>query len=177
MPHIVIRGFTSSDAEEVTALFAAYMDEMFGAPSRVTPEVLIRDGQGRHFNIILAVDRTGGTIGFAAWRATYDLHNAVAGSEIPDLFVAKSRRGHGVSLRLVAAVARATLERGGTFVKGEVLQDDQRRLRLARRMTVGFTGEHVYLSGEGLRQLAGLANSDIKTIARNLPTPDASRRP
>ena len=177
MPHIVIRGFTSSDAEEVTALFAAYMDEMYGAPSRMTPDVLIRDGQGRHFNTILAVERAGGAIGFAAWRATYDLHNAVAGSEIPDLFVAKSRRGHGVSLRLVAAVARATLERGGTFVKGEVLQDDQRRLRLARRMAVGFTGEHVYLSGEGLRQLAGLANSDIKTIARNLPTPDASRRP
>jgi GNAT superfamily N-acetyltransferase len=177
MSDIIIRRFASSDAEDVTALFAAYMDETFGAPSRMTPDVLVRDGQGRYFNTILAVDRTDGAIGFAAWRETYDLHNAVAGSEIPDLFVARSRRGHGVSLRLVGAVARATLERGGTFVKGEILQDHQRRLRLVRRMTVGFTGEHVYISGSGLRQLAGLADSDIKTIARNLPTPDASRRP
>jgi phosphatidylserine/phosphatidylglycerophosphate/cardiolipin synthase-like enzyme len=73
------RAFAPPDADVVAALFTAYMQEIFTMPSALSPDVLLRDGQGRHFRFMLAVDRA---VGFAAWRMTYDLYHAVAGGEI-----------------------------------------------------------------------------------------------
>ena len=114
----------------VAELFKAYMQETFGTDSAMSPDVLLRDGMGLHFNLIVALDVRQQPAGFAAWRMAYDLHHAVAGGEVPDLFVAHRHRGRGLSIRLLAAVAQEVQLRGGTYIKGEVLTDDPRRMQL-----------------------------------------------
>jgi hypothetical protein len=170
-----VRAFRPPDAGAVAALFSAYMRGVYGVASAMTAEVLLRDGQGLRFSMVVVVGSNDEPVGFAAWRVTYDLHHAVSGGEIPDLFVAPTHRGRALSIRLVAAVARAILARGG--LKGEVLLDDPRRLRLLRRVTVGFPGESVYVSGRAFRRLAEMNSADRKTLVRGLPPPAASREP
>src|SRR5262245_13968973 len=171
------RPFEPRDAETVAALFDAYMDELFRQPNALTPDVLLRDGQGRHFRLMLAADGGDRPVGFAAWRMTYDLHHAVAGGEIPDMFVARVFRGRALAVRLIAAVARAVRAAGGLYVKGEALQDDLARLRLVRRLAVGFPAESVYVSGRAFRVLADLADADTRTLVARLPTAAMSREP
>jgi GNAT superfamily N-acetyltransferase len=174
---ISARPFEPRDAQPVAALFAAYMTELFGRANAMTADVLLRDGQGRHFRMIVAVDGTDRPVGFAAWRPTYDLHHAVAGGEIPDLFVAPAYRHRALAIRLIAAVARAVRNKGGRYVCGDVLTDDTKRLRVARRVGAGYPAETVYLSGRGFREVADLADADIKTLVGNLPPAQASREP
>jgi GNAT superfamily N-acetyltransferase len=138
---------------------------------------LLRDGQGRHFRLMLAVDRDDRPVGFAAWRMTYDLHHAVAGGEIPDLLVARPMRGRAIAVRLAAAVACAVRSAGGLYIRGEALPDDRARLRLVRRLTVGFAAETVYVSGRASRALAELADADARTLVARLPTAEMSREP
>jgi GNAT superfamily N-acetyltransferase len=170
-----IRRFQPRDAEALATLFVAYMDELFRRPSAMTADILLRDGQGCHFSVLLAVDRADRPVGFAAWRWDYDLHHPMRGGDIPDLFVARPYRGRALAIRLVAAVARAVREQGGTFIKGEVLADDLKRVR--QRMTIGFPGESVYVSGRAFRELADLADADLKTLVAKLPASEASRQP
>src|SRR6266702_2176259 len=105
-PGYSIRAFQPPDAGAVAALFSAYMHEVYGVSSAMTAELLLRDGQGLRFSLVVAVESHDEPVGFAAWRETYDLHHAVSGGEIPDLFVAPAHRGRALSIRLVAAVAR-----------------------------------------------------------------------
>jgi hypothetical protein len=55
--------------------------------------------------------------------------------------------------------------------------EDDRRLRLLRRLAVGFPAETVYLSGHGMRRLASLADADLRTLVTGLPSADDSRKP
>jgi GNAT superfamily N-acetyltransferase len=158
-------------------LFAAYMRETFATTSAMTPDILLRDGRGLRFSLLVAVDAADRPIAFAAWRPAYDLHHAASGGEIPDLFVERAHRGKGLSIRLVAAVARAVRAAGGGYLKSEVLLDDERRSRLLHRVAVGFLGESVYVAGRAFRQLSELEDSDPRTLVRSLPRPDANRAP
>jgi GNAT superfamily N-acetyltransferase len=172
-----IRDFEPRDAQVVADLFTAYMAEVFQMPSAMSAAALMRDGLGLHFRLILAVDKQDRPIGFAAWRPAYDLHHAVAGGEIPDLFVARSHRGKGLSVRLAAAVARAVRANGGGYLKGEVLLDDPKRTRLLHRVAIGFNGESVYVSGRAFRQLSELQKESTRELMRKLPRPATSREP
>ena len=171
---IRVRAFAQTDAKAVSTLFAAYMREAYGQPNVMTPEALRRD-VGRFFDLMLALDAQGRPVGFAAWRGTYDLHNAVSGGEIPDLYVDRSHRGRLAAIRLVAAVGRAVLSKGGAFIRAEVLSGVPSRL--ARRVTIGFPSETVYLSGRGLRELVALADASPRDVIRGLPTAEASHDP
>jgi GNAT superfamily N-acetyltransferase len=171
------RPFRSDEAVAVAELFKAYMQETFGTDSAMLPDVLLRDGMGLHFNLIVALDVRQQPAGFAAWRMAYDLHHAVAGGEVPDLFVAHRHRGRGLSIRLLAAVAQEVQRRGGTYIKGEVLTDDPRRMQLLHRVAVGFSGESAYVSGRAFRQLAQLTGVDARALVEGLPTPAMSREP
>jgi GNAT superfamily N-acetyltransferase len=174
---ITIRPYEDRDAAAVSDLFASYMREVYGEPNTMTPHAL-QQAVGRHFELLLVADRADRPVGFAAWRETYDLHNAVAGVEVPDLFIDRAFRGRAAAVRLVAALAGVVLERGGAFIRGDlVLGGNDARRRLAQRMTVGFPGEAVYLAGTGLRKLASLANTRAVDLLRQLPTPDDSREP
>jgi GNAT superfamily N-acetyltransferase len=143
MPTLV-RRFEPRDAEQVSALFADYMRELFGARNAMTPERLVA-GHGVHFELALAAEGDD-IVGFAAWRRTYDLHNDAGGGEVADFFVAPSHRGRGVAVQLVAGVAAGVQRCGGVFLSSLVLQDDPARVKLARRWGVGFAGEHTYLA-------------------------------
>ena len=169
-----VREFDPADAAALAALFAAYMRETYGAPNAMTAAVLRRDA-GRRFRVLLAINGGAGPVGFAAWASTYDLHHAMPGIEVSDLFVERQHRGRGVALRLIARLAQIASAEGATFIRGEV--GEGARLRLVRRVTVGFPAETVYIAGRGLRQFAALAESDLRNMIRNLPTPDASRDP
>lgn len=147
---IHIRDFVPGDAAGVAALFVDYMREIYRMPSAMSAEVLCHAGCGRHFRLVVAVDGEGSPVGFAAWRPAYDLHHAVAGGEIPDLFVARDHRGRGLSIRLVAAVARAVQSHGGGYLRGEVLLDDRRRLRLLHRIRGRLCGRERVRIGAGV---------------------------
>jgi len=151
MPSFV-RPFQAQDAPAVSALFDAYMAELFNAPNLMTPDRLVA-ACGRHFELTLA-DSADRVVGFAAWRETYDLHNDVLGGEIADFFVAPEVRGRGVAVQLVAGVASAIKLRGGVFLCSLVLPDDPARLKLARRWGVGFAGEHTYLAETVFHRMA-----------------------
>jgi GNAT superfamily N-acetyltransferase len=176
-PRYRIRGFEARDANAVAALFSAYMRETYAATSAMSVDVLLRDGQGLRFSMFVAVNAADEPVGFAAWRDAYDLHHGLAGGEIPDMFIARPHRGRALSVRLAAAVAQAIRLRGGKYLKSEVLADDAKRLRLLHRVTIGFPGESVYLSGRAFRQLSELSDADPKALLRMLPLPAASREP
>jgi GNAT superfamily N-acetyltransferase len=175
LPHT--RLFEPRDVAAVAKLFDVYMAELFRHGNAMTPEILLRDGQGRYFHLMLAVDRADAPVGFAAWQTEYDLHNAVYGGHIADFFVTRSHRGQGLAIRLAAAVAGAVAKDGGVFIKGDVLEDDLRRLHLMRRITVGYAAQSVYVGGRGFRELAALVDADLKTLVRKLPSAEASRDP
>ncbi len=177
MMRTTVRPFDPKDAEAVSRLFADYMREVYGEPNAMTPEVL-RRAVGRHFDLLLVVDGEDKPFGFAAWQETYDLHNAVAGVEVPDLFIARAHRGRAAAVRLVAHLARLVDARDGKYICGDlVLDENDSRVRLARRMTVGFTSEAVYLAGQGLRTLAALADASTAELVRGLPSPDETSKP
>jgi hypothetical protein len=44
-------------------------------------------------------------------------------------------------------------------------------------MTIGFPGESAYVSGRAFRELADLADADLKTLVAKLPASEASRQP
>lgn len=151
MPTIV-RPFEPADAQEVAALFAAYMAEALGGESVMTPDRLTA-GCGRYFELAVAADSSS-LVGFAAWRESYDLHHAIPGGEVMDFFVAPSHRGRGVAVQLAAGVAAAVKARGGAFLYSLVLPGDPARLKLALRWGVGFVGEHTYLAQEVFDRMA-----------------------
>ena len=52
------RPFAPGDADAVAPLFAAaVMNEMFTMPGAMSADVLLRDGQGRHFHLMPAAAR------------------------------------------------------------------------------------------------------------------------
>lgn len=173
--HVNVRPFAAGDADAVSALFSQYMREAYGADNCLTPDVLRRD-TGQHFNLLLATDEADIPIAFAAWREAYDLHHAAHGVEVPDLFVKRRFRGRAVAIRLMAALAGMVRAQGGSYIVGEVGQGGPRS-RLVERMTVGFFAQTVYLAGRGLRELAALADADLRSLPVQLPRPDASKDP
>ena len=163
----IVRPFEPQDAASVSALFGAYMQELFGAQNVMTPERLTA-GCGRHFELMVAAEGAQ-PVGFAAWREAYDLHHAISGGEVVDFFVAASLRGRGVAVQLVAAVARAVRSRGGAFLYSLVLPDDPARLKLARRWGVGFAGEHTYLAQGVFERMADWGGAgDLRGAIRDL---------
>jgi hypothetical protein len=60
------RAFAPRDADAAAALFAAYMQETFACPNALTPDVMLRDGQGVRFHLMLAVDHDDRPVGLAA---------------------------------------------------------------------------------------------------------------
>lgn len=173
-----VREFEPSDAQAIALIYRDYLTELFNATSSpLSADVILREGQGKHFRIVLATDNANQPVGFAFWRESYDFHNAVSGGEVPELFVAKPHRGRVLSLKMLAFIARKVMETGGKYLMAPVLMDNQKRTKLVRRMAVGFPLEHVYLSGRGMRMLASLTEVGAKEFVRRLPTPAMSREP
>ena len=114
---VTIRPSESSDATEVAALVEA-LNVHVGAPScAFTEEHSLRDGVGpyRAFDSLVA-ELDGRIVGYAFFHSSYDTESAVRGAYLIDLYVEDGIRKHGIGRALLAEVARATREAGGSVV-------------------------------------------------------------
>ncbi len=90
------------------------------------------------------------------------------GGEVVDLYVAPPHRGHGLAMLLLADVARRIRERGGTYLKGQALNNPAAQ-RLYRRCARCFPGDECYVSGRAFRRLADLSGKNPREVASGLP--------
>jgi ribosomal protein S18 acetylase RimI-like enzyme len=117
MDAVTIRPPESTDAADVVAMVEA-LNVHVGAPScAFSEEHFLRDGLGpyRAFDALVAEldDRL---VGYAFFHPSYDTESAVRGSYLLDLYVDDGVRKRGIGRALLAAVARATREAGGSVV-------------------------------------------------------------
>jgi ribosomal protein S18 acetylase RimI-like enzyme len=169
MPHLNIRTPTGEDAEVLSTLLADYLRESYPGHTGSSTEQLRRDvlGPQATHHVLLAEVRKA-AIGFAAWDAVYDMHWAVAGAQIADIYVASSHRGLGVALALMARVAADVRASGGAFLRGGAYDRTSTRRAYARVAVVAPSGE-THLSGRAFRQLAELADRPVREIIQALP--------
>jgi GNAT superfamily N-acetyltransferase len=149
-------------------LLEVYMRETFKAPWHGSAEALRRDGFGREFETHVAVTGDGCVMGFVAWTKSYDLHHCLTGGYILDLYVAPGSRGRGVAPAFVCTVAAEILRRGGTYVKGQAV-DNRAVQRLYARFAMCFPGADCIVGGRAFRRLAALAGCSARVAARSLP--------
>ena len=167
-PGFTVRAAKQSDVPALARLLEAYMQETFKVSWRGSAEALRRDGFGREFETHVAVTGDARVIGFAAWTKSYDLHHCLTGGYILDLYVAPASRGRGVAPALVCMVAAEILQRGGTYVKGQAV-DNRAVQRLYARFAMCFPGADYVIGGRAFRRLAELAGRSARVAARSLP--------
>jgi GNAT superfamily N-acetyltransferase len=167
-PGITVRAAEQRDVPALVELLEAYMQETFTVAWRGSAEALRRDGFGREFETQVAVMGAGRVIGFAAWTQSYDLHHCLTGGDILDLYVAPGYRGRGVAPALVCTVAAEIGRRGGTYVKGQAV-DNRAVQRLYARFAMCFPGADCIVGGRAFRHLATLAGRSGRGMVRSLP--------
>ena len=113
---------------------------------------------------VLVAEVDGELVGYAFFHDSYNPD--IAGPEVwlHDVFVREHARSRGVGRRLMAAVARATLERGATALWWGVRSSNRR----ARAFHAGLGAKDedariLELDGEALGSLADAAGSDEDT--------------
>ncbi|MDQ6829703.1 MAG: GNAT family N-acetyltransferase, partial [Gemmatimonadota bacterium] len=128
-----VRRATIGDAQTLAALLAQYLREGYPGHVGSTAEQLRQDVLGDHpRHHALLIERGGIAIGFVAWDAVYDLHWALGGAQIADLYVAPAQRGLGVALALLARVAAEVRAQGGAFLRGGAYDRESTRRFFAR---------------------------------------------
>ena len=164
-----IRRATTHDAEVLSALLTACVRESYPGHLGSTPDQLRRDvliEPPRHHVLLAEVD--GEPNGFIAWDAVYDMHWAVGGAQISDLYVTPARRGLGIALAMVAAAAAEVHAEGGHFIRGGAYDRESTRRAYARVAVVLPNGE-THLGGRALRRLAELAGRPPREMLAALP--------
>jgi GNAT superfamily N-acetyltransferase len=157
------------DADTLAALLAAYLHESYSGHVGSSAEQLRRDVLGkepRHH--VLLAEADGVAVGFTAWNLVYDMHWAMAGAQVADLFVVPSHRGLGVSLALLASTAADVHANGGGFLRGGAYDRESTRRSYGRLAVVAASGD-TYLSGRAFRRVAELAGRPVREIIRALP--------
>ena len=165
----VIRAATVHDADALSILLASYLRESYPSHVGSSPEQLRRDVFGQHAtHHVLLGEVAGVAVGFVAWDDVYDMHWAVGGAQIADIYVAASHRGLGLALALVARVAAEVHASGGAFLRGGAYDRASTRKAYARIAVVAPSGE-THLGGRAFLRLAELADRPIREILRCLP--------
>ena len=85
-----------------------------------------------------------------------------------DLYVLPESRGRGVAPALVCAVAAEIRRRGGTYVKGQAV-NNRAVQRLYDRFAMGFPGADYIVGGRAFRRLAELAGFPARVAVQSLP--------
>jgi len=98
-------------------------------------------------------------VGFAVYFQTFSTFLGRPGIYLEDLYVTRAWRGHGLGRKLLAAVARAALERGDGRMEWSVLNWNELALGVYRRIGARPLNEWTVqrLTGDALRKLAGSA--------------------
>jgi hypothetical protein len=165
-----IRDAADSDLPVLARLLDDYMRETFARPWD-GDEARLRQADCR---IVVADD--GALVGFAAWRATYDLHHCQRGGEVIDMYVIPARRARLVAVRLIAEVCVQIGEAGGRFVMGQSV-DAPAAHHLYHRVARCFAGAHCYVSGRAFRALAELRDRPSREIVASIPPQKWSYEP
>lgn len=166
---MLIRHAAAYDAAALSTLLTACLRESYPGHSGSSPDQLRRDvliDPPRHHVLLAEID--GELIGFIAWDVVYDMHWAVGGAQIADLYVAPARRGLGIALALVAAAAAEVHAGGGHFLRGGAYDRESTRRAYARVAVVQPSGE-THLGGRALRRMAELAGRPPREILAGLP--------
>ena len=114
---VIIRPAGSRDAAAIARL-ANLLSRHEGLADDVSSEEqVLRDGFGERpaFEVLLA-ERDGAAIGYALFADGYNTDIAARAVWLNDIFVIDEARSRGVGRRLLAAVARAAVERGARSV-------------------------------------------------------------
>ena len=164
-----VRVADAPDAECLARLLRSYLDEGYPGHAGTTAGELRRDvldASGRQH--VLLVERHGMAIGFLAWDEVYDMHWAMRGAQIADVYVAPSERGYGAALLLIARACRDASALGGKFLRGGAYERASTRRFFSRVAVVASSGE-THLSGRAFRHLAQLQDASVRELLRNLP--------
>jgi GNAT superfamily N-acetyltransferase len=164
----LIRKATRNDIQCLEKLLNIYMQESFQRAWGGTAQRLEQHGFGHEVEMIVAEASEQEVVAFAAWVSSYDLHHCMKGGEVIDLYVCPSHRGHGVAMLLIARIAMAIQEHGGTYIKGQAL-DNPAAQRLYQRCARRFPGTECYVSGRAFRQLAELSGKRVREIVSHMP--------
>ncbi len=156
---ITIRPARVEDAGAIAAM-ANELNLFEGKPGDVYSGELFEAqafGAAPLFSVLVA-EVDGERVGYALFHDSYNPE--IAGPEVwlHDVFVREHARSRGVGRRLMAAVARATVERGATALSWGVLSANRR----ARAFYAGLGAKDedariLELDGEALRDLADAA--------------------
>jgi len=84
--------------------------------------------------------------------------------------------GRGVAPALVYTVAAEILRRGGTYVKGQAV-DNRAVQRLYARFAISFPGAEYVVGGRAFRRLAELAGRSASIAVRSLPEKSWNHEP
>jgi len=109
-----IRPGQAADAQTLVRLIAELaLYEKLGHEARATPAELLRWLFGpRPYAETLLAEVAGEPAGFALYFPTFSTFRGQPGLYLEDLFVKPEHRGRGIGKALIAAVARAAVERG-----------------------------------------------------------------
>lgn len=156
MHAVTIRPPEPSDATQVVAMVRA-LNLHVGAPScAFTEEHFRRDGLGpfRAFDALVA-ELNGRLVGYAFFHPSYDTEAAVRGTYLLDLYVDEGVRKRGIGRALLAEVARATREAGGSVVWWLMQEQNDIAAEFYRRLSAEVPGLTVWvLHGAELERLA-----------------------
>jgi GNAT superfamily N-acetyltransferase len=169
MRPLLIRRAAYDDADSLAALLTDCLRESYNGHGGSTPEQLRRDVVGDHpRHHVLLAESAGHAIGFVSWDAVYDMHWAMSGAQVADLYVVPSHRGLGIALALVARTAAEIRTEGGAFLRGGAYDRESTRRAYGRIAVVEPSGE-THLSGHAFRQLAELAGRPVRELLLGLP--------
>jgi GNAT superfamily N-acetyltransferase len=164
-----VRLADARDADSLARLLRGYLDEGFPGHAGSTADDLRRDVLGASGKQrVLLVERQGIAIGFLAWDEVYDMHWAMRGAQIADVYVDPSERGHGAALLLLAVACRDAFALGGKFLRGGAYDRASTRRFFARAAVVTPSGD-AHLSGRAFRHLAQSKGTSVREILRSLP--------
>ena len=156
---MTIRPARVADAGAIAAMANA-LNVFEGKPGDVYSAELVEAqafGAAPLFSVLVA-DVDGELVGYASFHDSYNSEIAAPGVWLVDLFVREQARSLGVGRCLMAAVARATLARGGTAFWWGVQSSNRR----ARAFYAGLGAKDevtriLELDGEALESLADAA--------------------
>jgi GNAT superfamily N-acetyltransferase len=166
---MIVRVAGAHDAECLARLLRDYLAEGYPGHAGSTADDLRRDVLGPSgLQHVLLVERHGTAIGFLAWDEVYDMHWAMRGAQIADVYVTPAGRGLGAALLLIARACRDAHALGGAFLRGGAYERASTRMFFSRVAVVAPSGE-THLSGRAFRHLAQLQDASVRALLRSLP--------
>lgn len=127
---VAIRAMQADDAARVMEMIAALSAHEGAPPPPMDAAALVRWSLGDDARFAAIVAETGGSIaGYALFHEGFHIGRGRPGSLLMDLYVDPPWRRRGIARSLLAAVARATVDRDGDWVTWQAHPQNVEALR------------------------------------------------